>query len=179
MKFTETPLAGLYVVDVEPIEDARGSFARTWCAREFASLAGGTGIVQSNMSFNRRRGTVRGMHWQCAPHAESKLVRCTRGALFDVAVDLRPESKTYLQWFGAELDQDNRRMLFIPERFAHGLQTLADDTEVLYLMSEFYAPECQRGARYNDPKFGIDWPLEVAVVSDKDAGWPDFAGEPG
>lgn len=175
MKFGETPLAGAFVIDIEPIEDARGFFARAWCRRELEAHGLNPSLAQANLSFNRRKGTLRGMHWQEPPHAESKLVRCTRGAIFDVAVDLRPGSVTYLQWFGAELSADNHRMLLVPEGFAHGFQTLADDTEVFYQVSEFYAPQAERGARYNDPSFNIQWPLGVAVVSDKDAAWPDFA----
>lgn len=174
MKFTETPLAGAYVIDIEPVEDDRGFFAREWCAKEFESQGLSGAVVQANVSFNRHRGTLRGMHWQEAPCAENKLVRCVRGAIFDVAVDLRSDSPTYLQWFGIELDQDNHRMLLVPEGFAHGFQTLMDATEVHYQVTHCYAPESERGARYDDPSFEIQWPLSVADISEKDAAWPDF-----
>jgi dTDP-4-dehydrorhamnose 3,5-epimerase len=175
VRFEETLLTGAFVIDIEPIEDDRGFFARAWCRRELEAHGLNSSLAQANLSFNRHKGTLRGMHWQEPPHAESKLVRCTRGAIFDVAVDLRPGSVTYLQWVGAELSADNHRMLLVPEGFAHGFQTLADDTEVFYQVSEFYAPQAERGARYNDPSFNIQWPLGVAVISDKDAAWPDFA----
>ncbi|MGH7930054.1 MAG: dTDP-4-dehydrorhamnose 3,5-epimerase family protein, partial [Candidatus Binatia bacterium] len=131
--------------------------------------------VQANLSFNWKNGTLRGLHYQVAPHEESKLVRCTRGALYDVIVDLRPQSPTYLRWLGVELTADNHRMLYVPEGFAHGYQTLVDATEAFYQVSAFYAPGAERGARYDDPAFGIEWPAEVIVISDKDAGWPDYS----
>jgi dTDP-4-dehydrorhamnose 3,5-epimerase len=177
MIFSETELRGAYVVDIEPREDERGFFARAWCANEFAERGLSTRVVQVNASFNRRQGTLRGMHYQAAPHAEVKLVRCTRGAIFDVVVDLRPESPTYKRWTGVELTADNRRAFYVPEGFAHGYQTLVPDTETFYQVSEFYAPGAERGVRWNDPAFGIEWPEpENAFVSEKDAAWPDFQG---
>jgi dTDP-4-dehydrorhamnose 3,5-epimerase len=173
LKFTSASLPGVYLIDIERAEDDRGSFGRTWCLREFDEHDLPS-FVQANVSFNHRAGTVRGMHWQLAPHAEAKLVRCSRGALFDVVVDLRPESATYLQSFAEELSEGNGRMLFVPTGFAHGFQTLEDRTEVSYMISEFYAPEFQRGARYDDPAFAIEWPMEVTVIADKDRRWPPF-----
>ncbi len=175
MEFVQTRFAGLVCVEVEPIGDERGSFARTWCRREFEEHGLHGTFVQANISRNRLKGTVRGMHWQRAPKAEAKLVRCSRGSLFDVVVDLRTDSPTYLKWLGVELSDSNGRMLFVPEGFAHGFQTLANDTEVSYLMSEFYVRELQSGARYNDPSFGIEWPIEVSTLAPKDAAWPDFS----
>lgn len=177
MRFSQTPLTGVFVVDIDAIEDDRGFFARGWCRREFEAHGLPVETAQANISLSKYKGTLRGLHWQEPPHAENKLVRCTRGAIFDVAVDLRPESATYLQWFGVELTQDNHRMLLIREGCAHAFQTLVDYTEVFYQVSEFFAPKYERGARYNDPSFGIDWPLPVTVISDKDANWPDFKVE--
>jgi dTDP-4-dehydrorhamnose 3,5-epimerase len=174
MKFTETGLVDAVVVDIEAIEDERGFFARGWCRREFEARGLPAVTVQANISFNKQRGTLRGLHWQDPPHAESKLMRCTRGGIFDVAVDLRPRSPTYLQWFGVELTEKNHRMLLVPEGFAHGFQTLEHCTEVFYMVSEFYAPEFERGARYDDPAFRIEWPLDVTEISDKDSSWPQF-----
>ena len=174
MKFTETALSGCYVIDLEQIGDDRGFFARSWCSKEFEAIGLSPGICQANVSYNNARGTLRGLHYQLAPHAEAKLVRCTRGAIFDVAVDLRVESPTFRQWFGVELSSENWRMLYIPEGFGHGFQTLADDTEAYYLVSEFYTPEAERGARYDDPVFGIEWPTEITAISEKDANWPRF-----
>jgi dTDP-4-dehydrorhamnose 3,5-epimerase len=173
VKFTQASLPGVYLIDIERVEDDRGSFARTWCAREFGEHDLPS-FVQANVSFNHRKGTLRGMHWQAAPHAEGKLVRCSRGALFDVVVDLRPDSVTYLQSFGSELSERDGRMLFVPEGFAHGFQTLEDRTEVSYMISKFYVAESQRGARYDDPAFAIAWPLEVTVIADRDTRWPPF-----
>jgi dTDP-4-dehydrorhamnose 3,5-epimerase len=174
MIFTETPIASVYVIEVERMEDDRGFFARTWCQREFERHGLNPRLVQCSLSFNNRKGTLRGMHYQAAPHAEAKLVRCTSGAVYDVIVDLRPSSKTFRQWFGVELTADNRRALFIPEGLAHGFLTLADRTEVFYQMSEFYTPDGARGVRWNDPAFGIHWPAAVAVISPRDAAYPDF-----
>lgn len=175
MLFTETELPGAYIVDIEPIEDERGFFARAWCANEFAEHGLTTRIAQSNVSFNRRQGTIRGMHYQAAPHAEVKLVRCTRGAIFDVIVDLRAESPAYKRWTGVELSGDNRRALYVPEGFAHGYQTLVPETETFYQVSEFYTPGAERGLRWNDPAFAIEWPdPDNAFMSEKDASWPDF-----
>ncbi|HMQ29542.1 MAG TPA: dTDP-4-dehydrorhamnose 3,5-epimerase [Chloroflexaceae bacterium] len=176
MIFTETELKGAYIVDIERREDDRGFFARTWCQQEFEAHGLVARIVQANTSYNKRKGTLRGMHYQNAPFAETKLVRAVRGAIYDVIVDLRPDSPTYRRWIGVELTADNRRALFVPEGFAHGFQTLEDDTDVAYQVSAFYTPGAEGGARYNDPAFDIQWPLPVSVISDKDAAWPDFAG---
>jgi dTDP-4-dehydrorhamnose 3,5-epimerase len=172
VKFTQTKLAGLTVVELNPITDDRGFFSRAWCTREFEGAGLHTGAAQMNVSFNRYRGTVRGLHYQLPPHAEQKLVRCIAGAIFDVAVDLRPESKTYKQWFGIELSQSNRLALCIPEGFAHGYQALSDDSEVLYLVSSHYHKDAERGARFDDPSFAIQWPLPPQHVSEKDRASP-------
>jgi dTDP-4-dehydrorhamnose 3,5-epimerase len=174
MRFEETRLPGAFVIDLEEISDERGFFARAWCQKEFESHGLVSRLAQVNFSKNRRQGTLRGMHYQVRPYAEVKLIRCIRGALYDAIVDLRPDSTTYLQWFGVELSSENRRMLYVPEGFAHGFLTLEDDTEALYQVSEFYAPQAERGARFNDPAFDIDWPIPVRVISDKDASWNDF-----
>lgn len=175
MIFTATPIPGVCVVDLERREDPRGWFARSWCVDEFASRGLVFQPVQANLSFNETRGTLRGMHYQAAPHAESKLVRCSRGCFWDVALDLRPESPAYKTWFGIELSALNGRGLFIPEGCAHGFQTLEDDTEVSYLMGAKYQPDAARGLRWNDPAFGIQWPLAAdAVLSPRDASYPDF-----
>lgn len=176
MIFTETALKRAFVIEPEPFVDERGFFARSWCIREFEQNGLNPGLVQCNISYNRKRGTLRGMHFQVAPHEEAKLVRCTRGAIYDVIIDLRPDSGTYMKWFGAELTEENHKMLYIPEQFAHGFLTLADDVEVFYQMSEFYAPECARGFRWNDPAFDIRWPEPINVISDKDGAYPDFSG---
>ena len=175
MRFTATRLAGAFVVDLERHSDERGFFARTWCARELAEVGLRGEFVQGNVSFNRRAGTMRGMHWQADPHAEDKLVRVTAGAVWDVMVDLRPGSPTRGEHVGLRLDAGNRTALYIPKGFAHGFLTLADDTEVAYEMSAFYVPEAARGARWDDPAFGIDWPDPpgVTVISERDAGYPD------
>ena len=161
-------------MDVEPVADERGLFARSWCVREFEAQGLNARLVQCSVSLNRLKGTLRGMHYQIAPHQEVKLVRCTRGALYDVIVDLRPGSPTYLLSFGAELTADNYRALYIPEGFAHGYLTLADESEVFYQMSEFYAPSAARGVRWNDPALGIEWPGAVVVISERDRSFPDF-----
>ena len=176
MIFNETPLAGAYTIDLELLSDERGFFARSWCQDEFAAHGLQTRIVQCNTSFNHRSGTIRGLHYQRPPHAEVKVIRCTRGAIWDVIVDLRPGSPNYLRWFGAELTASNRRMMYVPEEFAHGYITLEPETETFYQVSEFYTPGAEGGIRWNDPAIGIDWPIEPVVVSDKDAGHPNFAG---
>ncbi len=185
MIFTETKLKGAFVIDIEPREDERGFFGRSFCQREFAAHGLKTIVAQSNISFNKNKGTLRGMHFQVSPKAEAKLVRCIRGKMYDVIVDLRPESTTYCQWFGIELSADitgyglqttdhgslfsaYSKMLYIPEGFAHGFQTLEDNTEVFYEMFEFYSPEHASGVRWDDPAFGISWPLPNPVMSDKD-----------
>jgi len=171
MRFAATTLEGACIVEPEPHEDNRGLFARTFCAREFRNHGLTSAFVQCNTSWNVRKGTVRGLHYQQSPSSEAKLVRCTAGALWDVIVDLRADSPTYLQHFGVELTSTNRRALYIPEMFAHGFQTLEDGTEVFYQMSEFYAPELAQGLRYNDPKLAIKWPLAAVCISDKDQTW--------
>ena len=176
MFFTETELAGAYIIDLDRREDNRGFFARTWAQEEFEAHGLNSRVVQANLSYNHTRGTIRGMHYQRAPYAETKLVRCVQGAIYDVIIDLRPESATYKRWIGVELTAENRRALFIPEGFAHGFQTLADNSDVTYQVSEFYTPGAEGGIRYNDPAFEIQWPLDVTVISEKDKQWPDFAG---
>jgi dTDP-4-dehydrorhamnose 3,5-epimerase len=168
LRFTEAPLAGAFVIDIEPIEDERGFFARTWCQREGEERGLNPRVMQCSMSFNRHAGTIRGMHYQIPPHAEAKLVRCTAGVIYDVIIDLRADSLTYRQWFSAELGAANRKALYIPEGFAHGFQTLEANSEVVYQISESYAPECARGIRWNDPAFNIRWPLPVSMISEKD-----------
>jgi dTDP-4-dehydrorhamnose 3,5-epimerase len=175
MTFRETKLAGVFEIEVEPHLDERGFFARSWCQKEFEAHGLNPRVLQCNVSFNPKKGTLRGIHDQAAPHAEAKLVRCTAGAIYDVAVDLRPESRTFKQWVGATLTADNRRMLYIPEGCAHGFLTLADATEVFYQMSEFYHPELGRGVRWNDPAFEIVWPAKVEVISERDRNYPDFS----
>ncbi|HZH07040.1 MAG TPA: dTDP-4-dehydrorhamnose 3,5-epimerase [Lautropia sp.] len=177
MKFTPTPLAGATIVDIERREDARGWFGRSYCEHEFEAHGLPTRMVQTNTSLTRKRGTLRGMHYQLAPNAEDKLVRCVSGAIWDAIVDIRPESPTYCQWTGVELSADNARMLLVPKGFAHGFVTLTDDAVVTYQVSAFYAPASERGARHDDPAFGIAWPVPVLDLSDKDRNWPDFARE--
>ena len=174
MIFRETTLPGVWVIDPEPSADERGFFARTWCAREFEARGLTAELAQCSVSWNRARGTVRGLHYQAAPHAEAKLVRCTRGAIHDVALDLRSNSPTRHRWAAVELNADNRRMLFVPEGVAHGFQTLVDDTEVFYQISEFYSPEHSRGVRWDDPAFGIAWPQDERTMSERDRRYPDF-----
>jgi len=174
MILSNTPLAGAFLIDLERRGDKRGSFARLFCEREFAERGLTSRIVQSNTSFNASKGTLRGMHYQLPPKAETKIVRCIRGALWDVVLDLREHSTTFGRWFGAELTAENRRMMYVPKGFAHGFVTLADDTEAFYFVDEFYAPDLERGIRWNDPRFGIDWPIEPATISDKDRNYPDF-----
>jgi len=174
MIFTSTPLAGSYLIEPDLISDERGFFARTWCRNEFADKGLNPNLVQCNISYNKVRGTLRGMHYQKAPYAEAKLVRCTQGGIYDVIIDLRSDSKTFTQWFGVELTAENRKALYVPEGFAHGFITLKDDTEVLYQMSEFFHAECAAGARWNDPVFSIQWPVEVKVISERDQNYQDF-----
>ena len=175
MIFVPTKLSGVYIIEPELHKDARGFFARTFCAREFEEQGLASEFVQCSVSFNRARGTLRGLHYQQAPAGETKLVRCTSGGLYDVVVDVRPESPTYLRHLGVELTAQNRRALYSPEMCAHGLQTLADETEVFYQIGEFYAPDKSTGLRFDDPKLGIEWPLPVAVINDKDRNWPLLA----
>ena len=178
MNFEETRLRGAYLVDLDKREDQRGFFARAFCQHEFGAHNLETQFVQGNVSYNRSAGTLRGLHYQVAPHEEVKLVRCISGAIHDVIVDLRQGSPTVCQWMGVELSARNRRMLYVPRGFAHGYLTLVDDAEVLYLVSEFYTPGAERGLRYDDPALGITWPLPISVISDKDAAWPRFAPNP-
>lgn len=178
MRFIETALAGAYVVELEERRDDRGFFARTFCVREFSELGLTTRISQCNLSFNHRRGTVRGLHYQAEPAAEAKLIRCIAGAIHQVLVDMRPGSPTYLQHVSVELSAENRRAVYLPELFAAGVQTLTDNAEVMYQVSEFHTPETERGLRFDDPAIGIAWPLPVAEISAKDAAWPYLdAGE--
>ena len=172
MKFDKCNVAGAFVIEPEPHVDNRGRFMRTWCADEFAEHGIDFVPVQSNMGLSLRKGTIRGLHYQVAPALEAKLVRCTRGAIFDVVADLRPESPTYLDWYGIELTPDNGKMLFIPEACAHGCLSLEDETEFQYLASARFAPDCARGRRYDDPALAVDWPLPVTVASGQDRDWP-------
>lgn len=174
MIFTETKLSGAYIIDLEKRGDSRGFFARSFCQDEFERHGLVNKVVQTNVSLSKHQGTLRGMHYQESPYAETKLVRCTQGAIYDVIVDIRPESPTFKQWIGVELSSSNHRMLFVPQHFAHGFMTLVDDSEVTYQVSQVYHPGSERGIRYNDPALGIVWPQEVKVISDKDASWPDM-----
>ena len=168
MQFTETKLKGAFVIDLERREDSRGFFARAFCQNEFSAHGLKPSIAQANVAYNAKKGTLRGMHFQFPPKAETKLVRCTRGAIIDIIVDLRPESPTYLQNIAVELNEDNGRALYVPERFAHGYQVLRDNTETSYQVGEFYAPGCESGLLFDDPGLGLEWPLPVTVISEKD-----------
>jgi dTDP-4-dehydrorhamnose 3,5-epimerase len=176
MRFEQTPLSGVWVIDVDRLADERGWFARTFDAAEFAARGLRATVVQCNASFNVRRDTLRGLHYQAEPHGETKIVRCVRGAIFDVAVDLRPDSPTYRQWHGVELSAANQRMFYIPDGLAHGFQTLTDDCELLYMMGTEYVPGAARGVRWDDPAFGIAWPPASGerTISERDRGYPDF-----
>lgn len=174
MKFVDTELQGVFIVELDKIVDDRGFFARAWCAKEFETAGLNPNLFQGNISFCRHRGTLRGMHYQAAPHQEAKCVRCTRGAIYDVCVDLRPDSSTYLRWLGIELSEENHKMMYVPEGLAHGYVTLIDNTEIFYLVSQYYAPEFERGIRWNDKLFSIVWPITDVVLSAKDRNWPDF-----
>lgn len=175
MIFRETKLAGVYVIECERFEDERGFFAPSFSQREFERYGLTSCFVENNISYNHRRGTLRGLHYQAAPFGQAKLVRCTRGAVFDVAVDLRTDSPTFRQWVGFDLTAENRLLMYLPGDVAHGYQTLEDDTEVFYQVSEFYRPEANSGWRWSDPAFGIDWPLSAeAIVNNRDAAYPDF-----
>jgi len=174
MQFTEIKLKGAYVITPDLIQDERGFFARAFCKNEFEEHCLNPNTVQCNMSLNHKTGTLRGMHYQLPPYSEVKLVRCTSGSIYDVIIDLRPESPTFKQWVGTELSATNHQMLYIPEGFAHGYQTLEDNTEVFYQVSAFYHPEAENGLRWNDPAFGINWPIPVSTVSKKDASHPDW-----
>ena len=172
MKFESTPLKDAWLITMVPFGDDRGHFARSFCRNEFEAFGIPANVAQCNISFNALAGTMRGMHYQASPMAETKLVQCLRGALYDVIVDMRPESPTYHQHFGVELSAENFKMLYVPANFAHGFLTLKDNSLAHYMMGEFYSPECERGVRYNDPELMINWPIEPVVVSDKDRNWP-------
>jgi dTDP-4-dehydrorhamnose 3,5-epimerase len=175
MRFVEAKLSGAWLIDPEPTQDHRGFFARTFCVREFAQYGLETDFVQHSTSYSSAKGTLRGMHFQRAPHAEVKIVRCPKGAIWDVIIDLRPSSPTYRRWQAFELTAENRRQLYVPAGFAHGFQTLCDDTEAGYLISAYYAPSAAYGVRYDDPAFAIAWPLPPGPMSARDNGWPDFS----
>lgn len=175
MNFKQTQIPGVIVIDPAPHADDRGHFFRAWCSREFADHGIDFVPLQANMGFSLRKGTVRGMHFQVSPALEVKLVRCTRGAIYDVAADLRPGSPSYGQWHGEVLSADNGRMLLVPEHCAHGYQTLEDNTEMHYMTSQFYAPDAARGARFDDPRLNISWPVELSTISQQDCGWPLLA----
>lgn len=176
MIFVETKLKGAYIVELEKREDHRGFFARSWDANilEQHGLVGR--VVQQNIGFSKIKGTIRGLHYQKDPHQETKFVRCTRGAIFDVMVDLRPDSETFQQWLGVKLTMDDNRLLYVPKDFAQGFQSLEDNSEIMYLVSEVYTPAAEAGIRYNDPSIGIEWPLPVSMITEKDANLPDFSG---
>lgn len=176
MRFEQTELPDAYIIELEKIEDERGFFARAWDEKEFAQAGLETRVVQCNNSLSRHKGTLRGMHFQKSPYEEVKLIRCIRGAIYDVIVDLRADSSTYRSWVGVELSDDNRRSLYVPKGFAHGFQTLTDDAETFYMVSEFYTPEAEGGIRWDDPAIGIEWPMEPTQISDKDASWPYLEG---
>ena len=177
MIFTETKLNGAFIIDIEPRDDERGFFARSWCADEIEKQGLNKRLVQCNISYNKTRGTLRGMHYQVAPFAEAKVVRCTMGAIFDVIIDLRRDSPTFKQWTSVELTAENRRALYVPEDFAHGFQTLTNNAEVFYQMSEFYHSECARGVRWDDPAFGVKWPITNVIISKKDKNFNWFSYE--
>jgi len=176
MNFIETGIEDLYIVELNKIGDERGFFARAWCEKEFSDKNLTSRMVQANTSYSKEKGTLRGLHYQVSPHQEAKLMRCIKGAIFDVAVDLRPDSKTYKKWFGIELTESNRKMLFIPEGCAHGYQTLTEDAEVFYMSSAYYAPEAERGILWNDPAVGIEWPIvDNLNITDKDKNWAEIS----
>ena len=171
MEFTETKLPGAFIIDLKPRQDHRGFFSRTFCMKELETYGLRSVVAQCNLSFNYKKGTLRGMHYQIPPATETKLIRCTQGAIYDVIVDMRPQSSTYLQYIGVKLTAENRRALYVPAMFAHGYQALVDDTEVIYQVSEFYTPNTERGLRYDDPLLGIEWPLPISEISEKDTHW--------
>jgi dTDP-4-dehydrorhamnose 3,5-epimerase len=174
MIFARTKIPGSWIIELEKFEDERGFFARAWCKNEFEARGLSQEWVQANLALSKKKGTLRGLHYQVAPYEEVKLMRCINGAIFDVIIDLRPDSPTYKQWLGVELTAINHRMLYIPENCAHGYQALTENAEVFYQVSQFYAPEAERGVRYDDPTFGVEWPLKVQMISDKDRSWPDY-----
>jgi len=177
MIFQETKLEGAFIVELDKHEDDRGFFARAFCANEFEDHGLRPQVVQANMSLSHRKATVRGMHYQLPPASEPKFIRCIRGAIWDVVIDMRPESPTYLEHIGVELSADNRKAIYVPDMFAHGNQALTDNAELFYLVGEFYTPGCERGVRYDDPRIGIEWPLPVSVISEKDRNWPLLESE--
>ena len=174
MIFKKTNIIGAFIIDINKLGDERGFFARMWCKKEFEESGIKINMLQTNIAFSKYKGTLRGLHYQVKPFEEAKLVRCTKGSIFDVIVDLRPESSTYKKWIGVGLSEHNYKMLYVPEGCAHGYQTLEDNTELIYQVSQFYSPDHERGARYNDPSFGIEWPVDVRVISDKDKNWQDY-----
>ncbi len=174
MKFTEIYLKGAYLIEVDKLEDERGFFGRLWCKKELEEYGLNTNIVQSNISLSKRKGTLRGMHFQKSPYQETKLVRCTKGAVYDVIIDLRPDSKTFKEWFGVKLTAENHKMIYVPENFAHGFLTLEEDSEVYYLVTQFYNKQAESGVRWNDSTFNIKWPLKVVEISEKDENHPNF-----
>ena len=174
MIFKETKFESAYIVEVEKHADSRGFFARTWCKNEFEARGLNTHLLQSNIAFSKARGTLRGLHYQDEPCAEVKLIRCIKGSVYDVIADLRPQSATYKQWLGIELTEDDYKMMYVPEGFAHGYLTLEDNTEIFYQVSQFYSPEFERGVRFNDPAFRIQWPDDIRIISDKDLNWKDY-----
>lgn len=177
MKFIETKLKGAFVIELERVTDERGFFSRVWCKREFKTYELNANLAQVSIALSSKKGTLRGLHYQLPPYEEAKLVRCSKGVIYDVIVDLRPDSRTFKQWYGMELRGNDYKMIYVPEGFAHGYQTLEDNTEVLYLISQFYTPEYSVGVRWNEPVFGITWPLtENIIISDKDKSFPDFKG---
>ncbi|GAA5520545.1 dTDP-4-dehydrorhamnose 3,5-epimerase [Aliifodinibius salicampi] len=177
MIFHKTNLKDAYIIELNKLKDERGFFARQYCQNEFRDHGIQISIVQANVSYNKLKGTLRGMHYQTEPHGEAKLVRCTKGGIYDAIIDVRSGSPTFKKWIGVELTEHNHKMLYVPEGFAHGFITLQDDTEVTYQVSEFYTPGAEEGIRWNDPTFNIDWPAEVNVISEKDLNWPDFDSE--
>lgn len=175
MIFKKIKLQGARIIELEKHEDARGHFARAWCKKEFEAHGLNSNLAQANTAFSLQKGTLRGMHYQIAPYEEAKLIRCIHGAVFDVIIDLRPKSNTYCEWLGVELTAENQTMLYMPEGFAHGYMTLEHNAEVFYMVSQFYVPDSERGVRWNDPAFGIEWPATTdLLISEKDKNWPDF-----
>ena len=174
MIFTETKLRGAYLIEVQKNEDHRGFFGRAWCGKEFEAHGLTAKIAQINTSRTKKKGTIRGMHFQVAPYGEAKFIRCTKGRIYDVIIDLRPESPTFTQWIGNELSEDNYRMVYAPEYFAHGFVSLEDECEVYYPVTEFYTPQAERGIRWNDPAFNIKWPVPIEIFTEKDMSHPDF-----
>lgn len=175
MQFFETEVNDAYIIDLDKHEDDRGYFARAWCKSEFEDMGLKSSIAQCNLSFNYKKGTLRGMHYQATPYEEVKMVRCTHGKILDVIIDLRKNSSTYMQWIGVELSAENNKMLYVPEGFAHGYQTLEDNSVVHYQVTEFYHPGSEQGIRWNDPAFELKFPLEITVISDKDSSHPDYS----